>query len=148
MAQQQMLNNLYAMPQQQQSSNFNHQQQQQMPSSTHHYYPMEHSSNYTTHCNPNNAQTMRNNLMPPTGAMQNHISPLANLQPLQVADMRRGLLKLRKAWEDNSPNTPILLSDEALPNGMTIARFAFNTVLLHHVRRHSKSQSAANGSNT
>ena len=63
------------------------------------------------------------------------------LKKLEVADMRKGYHAIREKWIHHSSQNPIMLS-EKVPNGMTIAHFAFNAVLNNHNRRHDKSQIA------
>jgi len=69
------------------------------------------------------------------------------LQSLHVAEMRKALHHIRSAWRNHSSANPIMLSEIVLPrNGMSMAEFTFNTVLLRHCHRHNKSQHARTGS--
>lgn len=64
---------------------------------------------------------------------------------MSIAQVRRALAHLRRAWDEHAPENPIFPSD-ALPNQMSIERFAFRFVLSHHERRHQKSCSRRRGS--
>jgi len=51
-----------------------------------------------------------------------------------MADVRRCLAAMRKAWLRQTQDSPLTLC-EVVSNGTTISQFAFQFVLGHHVRR-------------
>jgi hypothetical protein len=68
---------------------------------------------------------------------------------MSVADIRKGLQRLRLAWEKRGPDTPLFLSDPLI-RGMSMEEFAMRLILGQHLKRHAKSllQRAAAVSNS
>mgnify|MGYP004217246065 CR=1 FL=1 len=64
-------------------------------------------------------------------------TPSFEITSLNVAEVRKALNYIRKAWENNDVATPLLPSSEIVP-GLTISRFCFHFVLGHHTKRHNK----------
>jgi len=62
---------------------------------------------------------------------------MSDLTQLSVADVRRALASLRKAWEHHEPFDAIFPSDEILP-GVSMSQFCLKLVMEHHAKRHSK----------
>ena len=60
-----------------------------------------------------------------------------DITQMNVADIRKSLNMIRKAWEMNSPHSPMLPSTSIM-NEVTISRFCFHFVLGHHTKRHNK----------
>ena len=52
----------------------------------------------------------------------------------QMADVRRCLAAMRRAWLRQTQDSPLTLC-EVVSNNTTISQFAFQFVLGHHVRR-------------
>jgi hypothetical protein len=67
---------------------------------------------------------------------------------MSVADIRKGLQRLRLAWDKRGPETPLFLSDPLI-RGMSMEEFAMRLILGQHLKRHAKSllQRAAAASN-
>ena len=63
-----------------------------------------------------------------------HFEPQMN-----VADVRKCLTQVRRAWDLHSPETPICLCTP-LHNEMRMDEFCFAFVMGHHAKRHSKSK--------
>ena len=60
-----------------------------------------------------------------------------DITSLNVAEIRKALNCIRKAWDNNDVANPLLPSNEIIP-GLTISRFCFHFVLGHHTKRHNK----------
>lgn len=56
---------------------------------------------------------------------------------IDVADVRRSLSSIRKAWDAQTPSSPLFISD-SLDVGTTISDFCFTFVLGHHTKRKEK----------
>ena len=65
----------------------------------------------------------------------------SNASRMQVADVRKCLTQVRRAWDDHSPTTPVRLC-AVLPNGMRVDEFCFTFVMWHHAKRHDKGKHA------
>ena len=59
------------------------------------------------------------------------------LTQMNVADIRKALNNIRKAWDNNTPDSPMLPSTIIVDN-MCISEFCFHFVLGHHTKRHNK----------
>jgi hypothetical protein len=62
---------------------------------------------------------------------------MSDLTQLSVADVRKALSALRKAWERHEPFDAINPSSEVLP-GISMSQFCVKLVMEHHAKRHSK----------
>ena len=71
--------------------------------------------------------------------MTNSTQPMQtfDIASLNVAEVRKALNYIRRAWENNDVANPLLPSNEIVP-GLTISRFCFHFVLGHHTKRHNK----------
>lgn len=71
--------------------------------------------------------------------MTNSTQPIQafDITSLNVAEVRKALNYIRRAWENNDVANPLLPSNEIVP-GLTISRFCFHFVLGHHTKRHNK----------
>ena len=70
----------------------------------------------------------------------------SSISNMSVAEVRRALSFIRKAWEDqnNSKKKPLYLSDDinVSSNSMSIEQFSLLFVLAHHTRRLSTKSTA------
>lgn len=64
---------------------------------------------------------------------------MGNLTHLGVADIRKSLFRIRRAWEANEPSAPFLPAVEVMP-GVTTSAFCLQFVVRHHRKRHGKAR--------
>lgn len=74
----------------------------------------------------------------PAGVPRGGLDDSASVAPMQVADVRRSLCMVRKAWSENRPEQPINLM-QVLHCGVPMGKFCFNFVLMHHTKRLQRS---------
>ena len=60
---------------------------------------------------------------------------------MNVAEVRKCLMHIRRAWDEHSITKPICLSTR-MHNDMLFSEFSFHFIMGHHNKRHEKSRAA------